>query len=185
MWALAGFVRFAFTLNRLVGRTASWLVPATVVICASVAGARYGLSFGRVWMQELYVVTFAVSFMLVAPLAYGDNEHVRVDILARGWSPRTRAWVEIAGVVVFLLPWLGLVLWSSGPFVRLAWAVLEPSPQAGGIVGLFLVKSVIPLFAVLLAVQGLGVIGRNVLVLRGRHDLLPPRLRSDPADKVS
>ncbi|MDX6752079.1 TRAP transporter small permease subunit [Geminicoccaceae bacterium 1502E] len=185
MWALARFVRFAYWLNRLVGRAAGWLVLATVLICASVALARYGLNFGRVWMQELYVVTFAVSFMLVAPLAYGDNQHVRVDILARQFPPRRRAWIEIGGAVLFLVPWLLLVLWSSRPFVALSWAVAEPSPQAGGLPGLYLVKAVIPAFACLLLLQGLGVIGRNVILLAGREDILPPDLRSEPAGSVS
>lgn len=181
MWALARFARFTYWISRTVGRAAAWLVLATVLVCASVAFARYGLNFGRVWMQELYVVTFAVSFMLVAPMAYADNEHVRVDILARNWSPRAKALIEIGGVVLFLVPWLLLVIWSSEPFVELSWAVREPSPQAGGLPGLYLVKSVIPLFAVLLLLQGLGVVARCLIVLAGREDILPPGLRSAPA----
>ena len=174
MSALATFVRAADWSIRLVGRSAAWLVLATVLICAAVALGRYLLGFGRIWLQELYVVCFAVSFMLVAPYAYATDSHIRIEILQQHWSERTRAWVEIAGCVVLLIPWLALVLWASLPFVRLAWQVHEPSAQPGGLPGLYLVKTVIPVFAVLMLVQTLAMIGRKILFLAGRTDLLPP-----------
>ena len=76
--------------------------------------------------------------------------------------------------MVFLVPWLLLILWSSLPFVRLSWRVLEPSAQPGGLPGLFLVKSAIPLFAALMLLQALAVIGRKVIYLAGRDELLRP-----------
>lgn len=172
--ALAGFVRFAYGLSRLVGRASAWAILATVLICAAVAVGRYAFAFGRIWLQEFYVVCFALAFLLAAPWAYASNAHIRVDILSRKWPEGRRAVVEIVGNVVFLIPWLALILWSSWGFVRLSWLVREPSPQAGGLPGIYLVKSLLPLFAVLMIVQSLGVIGRNVLLLAGRHDLLPP-----------
>ena len=142
--------------NRAVGEVAAWLVLLTVLVCAAVALLRYGLSVGRVWLQELYVVAFGLSFMLAAPRAYAEDAHVRIDILSRQWGPRARAAVELLGCAVFLLPWLAVLAWSSRPFVRLAWLVHEPSPQAGGLPGLYLVKSVIPLFAALMLLQAAG-----------------------------
>ena len=103
------------------------------MICAGVALSRYLLGFGRIWLQELYVVCFAVSFMLIAAYAYQTDAHIRIEVLHQRWSPRARAWVEIAGCVLFLVPWLALVFWSSLPFVRLSWLVREPSAQPGGI----------------------------------------------------
>jgi TRAP-type mannitol/chloroaromatic compound transport system permease small subunit len=174
MPALAAFVRLADGLNRLIGRAAAWLILATVLICAAVALGRYLFGFGRIWLQELYVVCFAVSFMLVAPYAYAQDAHIRIEILHQRWSPRTRAVVEIAGCVLLLIPWVVLVAWSSLPFVRLAWLVREPSAQPGGLPGIYLVKSVIPLFGCLMLLQALAVIGRKVLHLAGRDELLPP-----------
>lgn len=173
MPVLAAFVRFADGLNRLIGRSAAWLILATVLICAGVALGRYLLGFGRIWLQELYVVCFAVSFMLIAPYAYATDTHIRIEILHQRLSPRARAWVEIAGCVLFLVPWVLLVLWSSLPFVRLSWLVREPSAQPGGLPGIYLVKAVIPLFAGLMLVQALAAIGRRLLLLAGRADLLP------------
>jgi TRAP-type mannitol/chloroaromatic compound transport system permease small subunit len=174
MPALAAFVRLADALIRLIGRSAAWLVLATVVICAGVALSRYLLGFGRIWLQELYVVCFGVGFLLVAPYAYATDSHIRIEVLQQRWNARTRAWIEIAGCVLWLIPWLALLLWSSLPFVRLSWRVLEPSAQPGGLPGLYLVKSLLPLFAVLMLLQALAVIGRKVLFLAGRMDLLPP-----------
>lgn len=174
MLLLARFVRWIEALTRAVGELAVWLVLLTVLVCAAVAGLRYGMGFGRIWLQELYIVTFGAGFMLMAARAYAEDAHIRIDILSRRWSPRGRAWIELAGCLLFLLPWLGLVVWSSWPFLRLAWLVREPSPQAGGLPGFYLVKSVIPLFALLLGLQALAVIARSVLVLAGREAMLPP-----------
>lgn len=173
MAALAAFVRLVDALNRAIGRAASWLILATVLICAAVALGRYLLGFGRIWLQELYVVCFAVSFLLVSPLAYQRDEHIRIEVLSRRWSPRTRAVVEILGCLVFLVPWLLVIAWSSLPFVRLAWLVREPSAQPGGLPGIYLVKTVIPLFAGLMLLQALAAIGHRVLFLLGREEPAP------------
>jgi TRAP-type mannitol/chloroaromatic compound transport system permease small subunit len=174
MTAIAAIARLVDAVNGLIGRFAALLILVTVLVCAFVALSRYLFGFGRIWVQEIYVVAFGISFMLMAPWAYARNDHVRVDILAKGWSPRTVAWIEIGGVLVFLVPWLLLLLWSATPFIRLSWSVLEPSTQAGGLPGFFLIKTVIPVFAVLMLLQGLGAICRSILVLGRREELLPP-----------
>jgi TRAP-type mannitol/chloroaromatic compound transport system permease small subunit len=175
--ALARFVRLVEALTRAVGEVAAWLVLVVVGACAAVAVLRYGFGFGRIWLQELYVVASGLAFMLMAARAYAEDAHIRIDVVSRRWGPRTKALVEIAGCALFLLPWLGVVAWASWPFVRLSWMVREPSPQAGGLPGYYLVKGVIPLFAALLALQGLAAMARCLLVLRRREDLLPPAPR--------
>lgn len=177
MPVLAAFVRAIDWLIRLIGRSAAWLVLATVLICAGVALGRYLFGFGRIWLQELYVVCFAVCFMLMAPYAYATDTHIRIEILHQRCSARARAWIEIAGCLVFLIPWLVLIFWTSLPFVRLSWLVREPSAQPGGLPGLYLVKSVIPLFAALMLLQSVAVVGRKILFLAGRSDLLPSATR--------
>lgn len=174
MRALLAWVRLIERLCHGLGLVAAVLVPFSVLVCAFVALARYGFSFGHVWIQELYVVAFGASFMLATPWAYARDQHVRVDIVSRKLSPRARAWIEILGVLLFLLPWIGLVLWSSWGFVQLSWMVREPSPNADGLPGLFLVKSVIPLAMTVLALQGTAAIARNVLYLAGHGQLLTP-----------
>jgi TRAP-type mannitol/chloroaromatic compound transport system permease small subunit len=175
--ALARFVRAVDRLNRLAGIIGALLIPAAVALCAAVALLRYGAGFGRVWMQELYVVLAGVSFMVLAARVHGEDGHVRVDIFSRRWSERRRDLLELVGNLLFLLPWTLVVIWSSWGFVRLSWSVFEPSAQAGGLPGLFLVKSVIPLAAALLALQALANAARALLSLRG----LPDPLAADRA----
>lgn len=185
MEALGQAVRFVYAINRVIGTAASWLILVSVVVCAFVAIARYFFGFGQIWIQEVYVVAFGVSFMLVAAYAYARDQHVRVDILKQRWSPKTQAAVEILCVCLFLLPWMALVAWASMPFVNMAWSVREGSPQAGGLQGYYLVKTVILAFAALMALQGLGKIGVGLLILNDRLDLLPKEERGlVPKDEV-
>jgi TRAP-type mannitol/chloroaromatic compound transport system permease small subunit len=172
---LARLVRLIEDFNRAMGELAAWLVLVTVAVCATVASLRYGFGIGRIWLQELYVVAFGAGFMLMAPRAYAEHAHIRIDVLSHRWGPETRAAIELIGCIVFLIPWLLLIAWASWPFVRLSWLVREPSPQAGGLPGYYLVKSLIPLFAVLMLLQALAAIGRSILTLSGRSHLLPPR----------
>ncbi len=175
MQALARLVRLIESFNRAIGEVAAWLALVTVSVCAAVAILRYGYGLGRIWLQELYVVAFGASFMLMAPRAYAEDAHIRIDVLSHRWGARTRAGVELFGCVAFLIPWLLVIGWASWPFVRLSWLVHEPSPQAGGLPGYYLVKSIIPVFAFLMLLQALAVIGRSLLTLAGRDQLLPPR----------
>ncbi|MDW8369179.1 MAG: TRAP transporter small permease subunit [Geminicoccaceae bacterium] len=169
---LACFVRAVDRLNRALGVAGAVLIPAAVALCAAVALLRYGAGFGRVWMQELYVVLAGVSFMILVARVHGEDGHVRVDIFWRRWSERRRALVDLLGNLLLVVPWSLVVLWSSWGFVRLSWSVLEPSAQAGGMPGLFLVKSVIPLAALLLLLQALASAARAALRLAGRPDPL-------------
>lgn len=176
MRALEAFVRTVDALGRAVGGLAAVLVLLAVLLCAAVAIGRYALGFGRVWMQELYVVAAGVSFMLMTARVHGEDGHVRVDIVSRRWGPGARALVELLGNLLLVVPWCLLVLWSSWGFVRLSWQVLEPSAQAGGLPGLFLVKTVIPLAALLLLLEALAGAARAGLALAGRPD--PRRARA-------
>lgn len=175
MTFIAAFVRAIDRFNDWLGRWLAWLILGSVVVCALTAILRYGVNVGFVWMQELYVALFAVNFTLAAGYTYARNQHVRVDIFSTRMSERTRAWIEALGFVFLMLPWLVAILYAAYPFVALSWRLLESSGSSGGLPGYFLVKSAIPLFCLVLGLQGLAACGRSVLILRGRHDLLPAR----------
>lgn len=166
--ALIQFVRCIEALNRQVGRFVGWLTLATVLLCATVVVLRYVFRIGFIWMQELYVWIHAGVFMLGAGYALMLDKHVRVDIWLAKQSPRTRAWVEIAGCLVFLFPWIAALSWVTWPFVQRSWAIGEASSQSGGMPGVFLLKTVILLFCVLFGLQGLARAARAVLELMGR-----------------
>jgi TRAP-type mannitol/chloroaromatic compound transport system permease small subunit len=156
-------------INGTVGRLVAWLTLGCVLVCGAVVVLRYAAGTGHVWMQELYVWMHAMVFMLAAGYAYLRNAHVRVDIFYASASARTKAWIDLFGVVFLLLPWLALVAWAGWGYVAYSWATLEQSVQNNGMPGVFVLKSAIIGFAVLLGLQGLAWIGRCVLVIRGRE----------------
>lgn len=185
MERLARLVRLVYAVNRVIGDIAAWLIFVSVVVCAFVAISRYFFGYGRIWIQEVYIIAFGISFMLMAARAYGLNKHVRVDIVQQRWSAKTKAAVEIFCILVFLLPWVGLVAWAAWPFVKLAWAVNEGSPQANGLPAYYVFKTTILVFAALMALQGLGKIGACVLVLADRPDLLPDDEKTFHSEEIA
>jgi TRAP-type mannitol/chloroaromatic compound transport system permease small subunit len=166
MHLLARLVRGIDRLNDVIGRAVSWLTLAMVLTTFFVVVARYGFSWGRVWIQESYVWMHGAVFMLAAAYTLLHDGHVRVDVFYRPASDRFKAWVNLIGVVVLLLPTVLVVLYYTIPYVQASWLRLEMSREAGGLKGLFLFKTIIPIFCVLMALQGIALAGRSILVLR-------------------
>ena len=151
--------------SRLTGRSLAWLTLAMMLITCLVVLLRYGFGWGSIALQESVNYLHATVLMLGAAFTLGRDKHVRVDIFYRRFNARQQAWVNALGSLVFLLPLCGFLVWVSWDFVANAWKIRETSPQAGGIPGVYLLKTLIPLFAITLALQGLADILRSLLVL--------------------
>ena len=169
MDTLARAVRVIDWINRGVGRVVAWLTLATVVICGAVVLLRYAVGTGHVWMQELYVWTHAMTFLLAAGFAYLLNAHVRVDIFYARLGPRGKAWIDLFGVIFLLMPWLALLAWTSWTYVTYSWQTNEISVQSNGMPAMYVLKSTLLGFVFLVGLQGLAWIGRCILVLAGRE----------------
>ncbi|MCR4264927.1 TRAP transporter small permease subunit [Nitratireductor sp. ZSWI3] len=177
MRAIALIVRLISGLNLLIGNIFSWLSLAIVLVCFTVVVQRYVFSISFVWMQDLYVWLNGAMFTAVAGFALLRNDHVRVDIFYRPASTRRKALVDLIGVILFLLPFSWIVYYYGWPFVRRSWRIYEASANVGGMPGLFVLKTFILAFALLIALQGISMALRSILVLAGREDLLPAKLR--------
>jgi len=177
MQAIALFVSAVGRLNAFVGKTFSWLAPAAVLICFTVVIQRYLLSTTQLWMQDLYVWLNGAMFMAVAGYTLLIDGHVRVDILYRPASPRRKAIMDLIGVLLFLLPFCAVVWLWGFEYVQRAWMLREGSANPGGMPGLYILKSFILVFVVLVGLQGIAMALRSVLVLKGREDLLPAPYR--------
>jgi TRAP-type mannitol/chloroaromatic compound transport system permease small subunit len=138
------------------GRLLAWLALAMALVTAFVVIMRYGFNLGSIMAQEAVTYMHACLFMLGAAYALKAGAHVRVDIFYRNFSPRTRAWIDSLGGIVFLLPLCAFILVSSWDYVAESWAIRETSAEPGGIPAVFLLKSLIPLMAVNLFLQGLA-----------------------------
>ncbi|OCW57379.1 TRAP transporter small permease subunit [Hoeflea olei] len=183
---LAWVASLICAVNLLIGRSFSWLALAIVVVCFTVVVQRYLFSVSHLWMQDLYVWLNGAMFMAVAGFALLRDDHVRVDIFYRPAGIRTRAIADLIGVVLFLLPFTWVVYTYSLPFVIRSWGYREASANVGGMPGLYILKSFILAFAALIALQGIAMAIRSVLVLSGNSELVPEsiRYRTDqtPAD---
>lgn len=161
MAALHALVRYIDCFTEICGRLLAWLVLALAVLTAAVVVLRYGFNIGSIFAQEGINYLHGSLFMLGAGYALKHDEHVRVDIFYRRFSPRGRAWVNALGGVLFLLPLCGFILLISWPYTHASWAIRETSPEPGGIPALFLLKSLLPALAVNLFLQGLAETLRN------------------------
>jgi TRAP-type mannitol/chloroaromatic compound transport system permease small subunit len=152
----------------LSGRITSWLTLIMVVVTVIVVVMRYVFDAGAIWLQESVVWMHAVVFMVGAAFTLQQDEHVRVDIFYRDMSDRRRAWVDILGTLLFLLPmclFLGIKSWD---FVLVSWQLAESSREPGGMPYPFvpLLKSVLLVMPLLLVLQGLSMLVRALQVLR-------------------
>jgi TRAP-type mannitol/chloroaromatic compound transport system permease small subunit len=155
-------------LNETVGVSVAWLALLTVLVEFAVVVMRYVFGVGSVKMQESIVYMHATVFMVAAAYTLLHDGHVRCDIFYAEASARGQALIDLVGVLVFLLPTCALIAWVAWPYVAAAWAVREGSPEGSlGIQGVFLLKSIILVFALLLALQGLALAARSAVRLAG------------------
>lgn len=177
---LAGIAAVICAVNLIIGRTFAWLSLGIVVVCFTVVVQRYFFAISYVWMQDLYIWLNGAMFTAVAGFALLRDDHVRVDIFYRPARMRTRALTDLVGVLVFLLPFTWIVYKYSMPFVARAWGYHEASANVGGMPGLFILKSFVIAFAALIALQGVAMIIRSVLVLSGNPHLVPKSIQYGP-----
>ncbi len=157
-------------LSEVTGNAASLLTLFMVVVTFIVVVMRYVFDAGLIWVQESVVWMHAVVFMLGAAYTLRHEEHVRVDVFYRTMSARRRAWVDLVGVVIFLLPVCVFLGWKSFDFVVQSWSIHESSRESGGLPYPFvpMLKSVLLLMPVTVALQGLDLFLRSLRVIRGR-----------------
>lgn len=125
----------------------AWLTFGIVVL-------RYGFSVGSIAAQELVIYMHAFVLLAAAPTTLAEGGHVRVDIFYSRWSPRRRALIDLLGSLLLLLPMMGFLLWVSWGYVESAWARQEASAEPGGLPFVYLLKSLMLLFAAQMLLQG-------------------------------
>lgn len=164
------------TITEWTGRCIAWLTVAMVLVTFLIVLLRYAFDTGFIWMQESVTWMHALVFMLGAPYTLKHGGHVRVDVFYRRMTPKRAAGIDLAGTFLLLLPSCAFLFWSSMGYVADSWSVGESSREAGGLPGLFILKTAIPVTAVLLAIQGLAEAARSWLRLRtGQRPKTPER----------
>jgi len=151
-----------------VGRIASWLILAMVLLICYDVAMRYLFQHGSVALQELEWHLFALIFLLGSAYTLKYDQHVRVDIIyqSRFMSDKSRAWVNILGTLLFLIPFCTLVLFTTWPFVENSFYYQEGSPDPGGLPYRFILKGSLLVAFSLLILQGIADILKNSIKLK-------------------
>ncbi|MEO1137358.1 MAG: TRAP transporter small permease subunit [Pseudomonadota bacterium] len=152
--------------TRATGRLVMWLLLIMALVQFGVVVLRYVFGLNYIFMQESITYMHGAVFLLAGGYALLTDDHVRVDIFYREAPPRRKALVDLVGTYLFLFPVCVLLLWTASPYVARSWAVGEGSNEASGIQALFLLKSFIPAFAVLMVMAGFVLAARASTVLR-------------------
>jgi len=160
--------RIADAIDRMIaaiGRAAAGCCLFIVLTEFAVVVMRYALGLGSIRMQESVLYAHAAVFMLAAAWTLQIDGHVRVDIFYAQAKPRTRAIVNLLGAIIFLAPFAAVLAMLSVPYVARSWTILERSRETSGLPFVYLLKTLIPLFALLLGLQGVAQAIRAVLML--------------------
>ena len=152
-------------LNNFIGRSVSWLTLFMALVMFIIVVLRYMFNMGWIWMQESVVFMHGLVFMLAAGYTLLAEEHVRIDILYRPMSEKKKAIINIIGILFLLFPTCFVMFYYGFPYVSDSWSVLEGSKEAGGLPGVFALKSVILVFPVLVGLQGISKIIRALNTL--------------------
>lgn len=156
--------------NSLVGRAARWLALLMLLAQFLVVVLRYLFGTSYIWGTETVLYLHAALFMLGAGYTLLVDGHVRVDIFYAGLGERGRALVDLLGTLLFLLPTCLVILWFTWRFTWNSWAIREGPISVGGIPASFLLKTLIPAFAILLLIQGTSLLLRSLVRLQGGDD---------------
>ncbi len=152
-------------ISQLVGQAVSWASLLLVLITVYDVLARYFLQRTAAWIMELEWHLFGLLFLLGGAYALQQDRHVRVDVFYQRMGERERAWVDLLGTLLFLLPWCTVLIYWSAQYAAASWAVREGSPDPGGLPARYLIKGALVLGLILLFMQGLARLLRCVQVL--------------------
>ncbi|MFU0506971.1 TRAP transporter small permease subunit [Pseudaminobacter sp. NGMCC 1.201702] len=166
MAGLIALSRLIDRVNSLIGRWVSWMILAAVLVSAGNAVIRKVFSMSSNAWLELQWYLFGAAFLLAAAYTLRENEHIRVDIVYGMFSRRTQHWIDLFGHVVFLMPFVLLMIFYLVPYVGLSYRSGEMSNNAGGLI-LWPAKSLLLVGFVLLGVQGISEIIKKIAILRG------------------
>jgi TRAP-type mannitol/chloroaromatic compound transport system permease small subunit len=163
---LLGLCRAIDAINDRIGRIIMWLVLAAVLVSAINAVVRKAFSYSSNAYLELQWYLFAAVFLLGAGYTLLKNEHVRIDFVAGRWTRRTQVWVDVLGIVIFLLPLCFWVVAQSWPVFMQAYVSGEVSSNAGGLIR-WPAYLLLPAGFVLLALQAVSELIKRIAWLRG------------------
>ena len=158
-------------INEFVGKNISWFIILMVVVQLAIVMSRYIYGIGFLKLQELLIYLHGSLFTLAAGYTLLKDEHVRVDLIYREASQKYKSLINIFGSLIFLIPFCVLTFSTSLPYVKRSWKILEGSPETSGLNAVFILKTVLIIFPILLLLQSFSIIIRSsVSLIRKEND---------------
>jgi TRAP-type mannitol/chloroaromatic compound transport system permease small subunit len=157
-----------------IGGAARWFALGLVIVTATIVIQRYVFGFASTKLQESVIYMHALLFLLASASTLLGDGHVRVDIFYSKTGPKGKAWTELLGTYLALMPMCVLILVTSTGYIESAWRILEQSRESDGLPLVFLLKTAIPLFAILMVSQGFALAARAALTLSGQDEPTRP-----------
>ncbi len=167
MQYLEKIVRIIDGLSDKIGYLVGWLTTIMVLVVFYDTFMRYVFNKGNLALQELEWHLFAVIFLIGAAYTLKQGGHVRVDIIYLKLSDKAKAWIDLLGTFVFLIPFSIMVILSTKGFIINSWNVREVSPDPGGLPARYILKTMIPLGFSLLIVQGFSEACKSFMIIMG------------------
>jgi len=159
---------FLSGINEIVGRATAWLTSFLVLFMCFDVVRRYLFNQTAVWITELEWHVFALIFLLAAGYALKHDKHVRVDLFYAKFSPKGKAWVNLIGTLVFLIPWCWIIISSSYRYAYNSFMINEASPDPGGLPARYIIKFAITVGFVLLLLQAIALVLESLATIMGR-----------------
>ncbi len=155
-------------ISHATGKLVAWLTLLMVIVTCIIVVMRYVFDAGLIWLQESVIWMHGTVFMLGAAYTLLHEDHVRVDVFYRAMSERRRAWVDLVGVVIFLLPLCMLLAVRSYDFAAFSWSIQEASRESGGLPYplVSILKSVLVVMPIAVGLQGISLLLRSVAKIR-------------------
>ena len=157
------------SINEWIGRSVAWLTMILVIIVCVDITRRKLFNETATWILELEWHLFALIFLLGAGYALKHDRHVRVDLFYSKFTPRDKAWVNLLGSVLFLIPWCVLIFYTSYFYAMESFQINESSPNPGGLPARYLIKGAITVGVGLLLLQAIAVVAESTLTLLGKN----------------
>jgi len=169
MRALLGFSRLIDTITEFIGKSVSWLILAAVLVSAGNAVIRkiFNMS-SNAWLEAQWYL-FGAAFMFAAAYTLSQNEHIRIDVVYGQFSRRVQHWIDLLGHLLFLMPFVLLVLYYLFPYVRMSYVSGEVSSSAGGLI-IWPAKAILLIGFLLLAFQGVSEIIKKIAIMTGNME---------------
>jgi len=163
MKLLNRYVEFVDKTNAAIGKYTSWLTTALVLVVVFDVITRYVFNESSVAMQELEWHLFAILFLMGSAFTLQNDSHVRVDLFYSKFNIKQKAWINIGGTILFLIPFTLMIIYASQTYVLNSFAVNESSPDPGGLPARYILKAFIPISFMFLLLQSISLLFKSIL----------------------